>query len=199
MHIDPHSDGSALQVIPSSKTHQGRVGGLGWLSVDTMRRVGTWLVASDITEGPAFHRVGVDRRRRRAAVPPMAYETIPGHTGHWQEKLKGKMAEPARSLYRRHRVAQPAGRQRDLSPCGAERFQSGAGRDAIRQGGGSGAGAVEPFAARGTDTVSVCGRRGRVGIAQALLWSSPSTALRYGRKLAARNELAARILSRIRS
>ncbi|MET0373348.1 MAG: hypothetical protein ABW128_03705 [Rhizorhabdus sp.] len=32
-----------------------------------------------------------------------------------------------------------------------------------------------------------------VGIAQALRWSSPSTALRYGRKLAARSNVAARV------
>jgi hypothetical protein len=38
-----------------------------------------------------------------------------------------------------------------------------------------------------------------VGIAQALRWSSPSTALRYGRKLAARSNVAAPVLSRIRS
>ena len=38
-----------------------------------------------------------------------------------------------------------------------------------------------------------------VGIAQALRWSSPSTALRYGRKLAARSNVAARVLSRIRA
>ena len=38
-----------------------------------------------------------------------------------------------------------------------------------------------------------------VGIAQALRWSSPSTALRYGRKLVARSNVAARVLSRIRS
>ena len=38
-----------------------------------------------------------------------------------------------------------------------------------------------------------------IGIAQALRWSSPSTALRYGRKLAARSNVAARVLSQIRS
>ena len=36
------------------------------------------------------------------------------------------------------------------------------------------------------------------GIAQALRWSSPATALRYGRKLAVRNNVAARVLSRAR-
>jgi hypothetical protein len=98
-HIDPHSDGSALLFIPSSKTDQEGQGAWGWLSADTMRRVGAWLVASAITEGPVFRRVGVDRRRLRAAVPPMAYEAIPGHTRHWQEKLRGKKAEPARTVY----------------------------------------------------------------------------------------------------
>jgi len=29
----------------------------------------------------------------------MAYEAIPGHTRHRQEKLKGKKAEPARTVY----------------------------------------------------------------------------------------------------
>ncbi len=29
----------------------------------------------------------------------MAYEAIPGHTRHWQEKLRGKKAEPARTVY----------------------------------------------------------------------------------------------------
>ena len=37
-----------------------------------------------------------------------------------------------------------------------------------------------------------------VGIAQALRRSSPSTALRYGRKLAARTNGAARVLAKIR-
>jgi len=37
-----------------------------------------------------------------------------------------------------------------------------------------------------------------VGIAQALRWSSPTTALRYVRKLAVRSNVAARMLSRVR-
>lgn len=36
-----------------------------------------------------------------------------------------------------------------------------------------------------------------VGIAQALRWTSPATALRYGRKLAVRSNVAARVLSRV--
>lgn len=29
----------------------------------------------------------------------MAYEAMPGHTRHWQKKLNGKKAEPARTVY----------------------------------------------------------------------------------------------------
>jgi hypothetical protein len=140
-HIDPHSDGSALLFIPSSRTDQEGQGAWGWLSPDTVRRVGAWLVASGITEDLFFRRVGVNRRRLRAAVPPMADEAIPGHPRHWQEKLRGKKAKPTRTVYI---VASPHSLdrgQRDLSAGGA--------------------GAVEPFAARGAHAGFVRGRRGR--------------------------------------
>jgi hypothetical protein len=163
-HIDPHSDGSALLFIPSSKTDQEGQGAWGWLSADTMRRVGAWLVASAITKGPVFRRVGVDRRRLRAAVAPMAYEAIPGHTRHWQEKLRGKKAEPARAVYT-------------------------VGTASLSRQGVNGIYLTQDLFAAGEDGV---------GIAQALRWSSPSTALRYGRKLAARSNVAARVLSKIR-
>ena len=42
-HIDPHSDGSALLFIHSSKTDQEGQGARGWLSADMMRRVGARL------------------------------------------------------------------------------------------------------------------------------------------------------------
>jgi hypothetical protein len=44
-------------------------------------------------------RVWVDRRRLRAAVPPMACEAIPAYTRCWKEKLKSRKAEPARTVY----------------------------------------------------------------------------------------------------
>jgi len=199
-HIDPHSDGSALLFIPSSKTDQEGQGAWGWLSADTMRRVGAWLVASGITEGPVFRRVGVDRRRLRAAVPPMAYEAIPGHTRHWQEKLKGKRAEPARTVYTVGTAS--------LSRQGVNGIYRRVALSAFDQGLVEMPIAKVEEAARAlsshslrvglTQDLFAAGEDG-VGIAQALRWSSPSTALRYGRKLAARSNVAARVLSRIRS
>jgi len=198
-HIDPHSDGSALLFIPSSKTDQEGQGAWGWLSADTMRRVGAWLVASAITEGPVFRRVGVDRRRLRAAIPPMAYEAIPGHTRHWQEKLRGKKAEPARTVYTVGTAS--------LSRQGVNGIYRRVALSAFDQG------LVEMPIAKVEEEVRAlsshslrvgltqdlfaAGEDG-VGIAQALRWSSPSTALRYGRKLAARSNVAARVLSKIR-
>ena len=66
--IDPQEDGSATLFIPYSKTDQEQEGAWAWLSAETMRRVGAWLVASGIEEGPLFRRVGVDRRRARETV-----------------------------------------------------------------------------------------------------------------------------------
>jgi site-specific recombinase XerD len=174
-HIDPHSDGSALLFIPSSKTDQEG-------------------------QGPVFRRVGVDRRRLRTAVPPMAYEAIPGHTRHWQEKLKGKKAEPARTVYTVGTTS--------LSRQGVNGIYRRVALSAFDQGLVEMPIAKVEEAARAlsshslrvglTQDLFAAGEDG-VGIAQALRWSSPSTALRYGRKLAARSNVAARVLSRIRA
>lgn len=165
-----------------------------------MRRVGAWLVASGITEGPVFHRVGVNRRRLRAAVPPMAYEAIPGHTRHWQEKLRGKKAKPTRTVY----IVGTA----SLTRQGVNGIYRRAALSAFDQGlvempigkVEEAAWALSSHSLRVglTQDLFAAGEDG-IGIAQALRWSSPSTALRYGRKLAARSNVAARVLSRIRS
>src|SRR3546814_13121295 len=66
VHIDPQQDGSATLFIPFSKTDPEGEGAWAWLSAETMRRVGAWLEASGIAEGPLFRRVGVDRRPVRS-------------------------------------------------------------------------------------------------------------------------------------
>jgi len=135
----------------------------------------------------------------RAAVPPMAYEAIPGHTRHWQEKLKGKRAEPARTVYTVGTAS--------LSRQGVNGIYRRVALSAFDQGLVEMPVAKVEEAARAlsshslrvglTQDLFAAGEDG-VGIAQALRWSSPSTALRYGRKLAARSNVAARVLSKIR-
>ncbi|NYI25014.1 integrase [Sphingobium indicum] len=72
-HLEPQGDGSGLLFIPRSKTDQEAEGAWAWVSPDSMRRIQLWLVESGIEDGPLFRRVGVDRRRARAAIPPQPY------------------------------------------------------------------------------------------------------------------------------
>lgn len=98
-HIEPQADGAATLFIPRSKTDQEQQGAWAWLSPDTMRRAGAWLEASGVRDGPMFRRVGIDRRRARAEIAPIAYDAIPGNTHHWREKMEGRPAEAARTTY----------------------------------------------------------------------------------------------------
>lgn len=198
-HIEPQEDGSATLLIPSSKTDQERQGAWAWLSPDTMRRVGAWLEACGVRDGPLFRRVGVDRRRARAAVAQVAYEAIPGNTLNWRERMEGRPAELARTTYSigterltrqgvngiYRRVAMAAFDKGLVQMPVKDVFDAvkGLSTHSLR------VGLTQDLFAAGEDGV---------GIAQALRWSSPSTALRYGRKLVARSNVAARVLSQVR-
>ena len=199
-HLEPQPDGSGLLAIPRSKTDQEGQGSWAWLSPETMRRVHGWLVQSGIETGPLFRRVGIDRRRARAAVPPQSYQSIPGNTRDWQGRLRGTSAVQAQVTYT---IGEnPLTRQ---GVCGIYRrialAAADAGLVAI-----SGAKLFEAVAALSTHSLRVgltqdlfaAGEDG-AGIALTLRWSSPATALRYGRKLAVRSNSASRVLSKVRS
>ncbi len=198
-HLDPQPDGSGLLAIPRSKTDQEGQGSWAWLSAETMRRVQAWLVQSGIEDGPLFRRVGIDRRRARAAVPPQAYHSIPGNTRHWQERLRGTPAVQAMVTYT---IGETSLTRQGV--CGIYRRVALAAADAglVEI---SGAKLFEAIAALSTHSLRVgltqdlfaAGEDG-AGIALTLRWSSPATALRYGRKLAVRSNAASRVLSRIR-
>jgi integrase len=178
-HIDPQEDGSATLFIPFSKTDQEQEGAWAWLSAETMRRVGAWLEASGIKEGPLFRRVGVDRRRAREAEPETALARTTYSIGTAPLTRQG-----VNGIYRR--VAYAAHEQ------GLVRLPAGKLTDAVK--------ALSTHSLRVglTQDLFAAGEDG-AGIAQALRWSSPTTALRYGRKLAVRSNVAARVLSRVRS
>ena len=198
--LEPQPDGSGLLAIPRSKTDQEGQGSWAWLSPETMRRVHSWLVQSGIETGPLFRRVGIDRRRARTAVPPQSYQSIPGHTRDWQGRLRGTAAVQAQVTYTIGET--PLTRQ---GVCGIYRrialAAADAGLVAI-----SGAKLFEAVAALSTHSLRVgltqdlfaAGEDG-AGIALTLRWSSPATALRYGRKLAVRSNSASRVLSKVRS
>ena len=198
-HLDSQADGSGLLAIPRSKTDQEGQGSWAWLSPETMRRVQAWLVQSGIEDGPLFRRVGVDRRRARAAVPPQAYHSISGNTRHWQERLRGTPAVQAQVTYT---IGETSLTRQGV--CGIYRRVALAAADAglVEI---SGAKLFEAVAALSTHSLRVgltqdlfaAGEDGS-GIALTLRWSSPSTALRYGRKLAVRSNAASRVLAAIR-
>ena len=154
---------------------------------------------SGIEDGPLFRRVGVDRRRARAPVPPQAYHSIPGNTRHWQERLRGSPAVQAMVTYTIGET--PLTRQ---GVCAIYRRVALAAADAglVEI---PGAKLFEALAALSTHSLRVgltqdlfaAGEDG-AGIALTLRWSSPTTALRYGRKLAVRSNAASRVLSRVR-
>ena len=198
-HLEPQADGSGLLAIPRSKTDQEGFGSWAWISPESMRRVQAWLVQSGIEDGPLFRRVGIDRRRARPAVPPQPYHSIPGNTRHWQERLRGTPSVQAQVTYTIGET--PLTRQ---GVCGIYRRIALAAADAglIEI---SGAKLFEAIAALSTHSLRVgltqdlfaAGEDG-AGIALTLRWSSPATALRYGRKLAVRSNSASRVLGRVR-
>lgn len=197
--VEPQDDGSGLLAIPRSKTDQDGQGDWAWLSPETMRRIQAWLVQSGIEHGPLFRRVGIDRRRARLAIPPQAYESIPGHTRYWQERLRGTPAVQARVTYtigQRSLTRQGVcGIYRRVAIAAADAGLVDMTGDALR----------EAVAALSTHSLRVgltqdlfaAGEDG-AGIALTLRWSSPTTALRYGRKLAVRSNAASRMLGDVR-
>ncbi len=199
-HLEPQADGSGLLSIPRSKTDQEGSGSWAWLSPETMRRVQAWLVQSGIEDGPLFRRVGIDRRRARVAVPPQAYHSIPGNTRHWQERLRGSPAVQAQVTYTIGET--PLTRQ---GVCAIYRRVALAAVDAglVEISGPKFFDAIAELSTHSlrvglTQDLFAAGEDG-AGIALTLRWSSPATALRYGRKLSVRSNSASRVLSKVRS
>lgn len=198
-HLEPQADGSGLLAIPRSKTDQEGQGGWAWLSPETMRRIQAWLQYSDIEDGPLFRRIGIDRRRARAAVPPQPYHAIAPNTRHWRERLRGSPALAAQvtytigespltrqgvcAIYRRIALAAADAGLVALSGVELQAAIAALSTHSLR------VGLTQDLFAAGEDGA---------GIALALRWSSPATALRYGRKLAVSSNAASRVLGKVR-
>lgn len=197
--VDPQADGRGILTIGKTKTDQEGEGRYAWLSVDTMRRIGAWLEASGLEDGPLFRRVGVDRRQGRPARAPQDYFSIPGHTRHWQERLQGRPAMPPLARYA---IGEgPLTRQgigviykrlvRAVIDKGTIELEPGMEGDLVR--------AISTHSMRVglTQDLFASGEDG-AGVCQAIGWRSVSTALRYVRKQSVKGGAVSRVMDELR-
>lgn len=187
--LRPQGDGTGLLHLPRSKTDQEGLGAWAWLSADTMRRIAVWRSESGISEGVLFRRVGVDRRRERAK------EIADARWGETDEAGASLLvtytvgSEPltrqgVTGIYRRIALGAARAGLVDLPAGELDTAIKTLSTHSLR------VGLTQDLFAAGEDGA---------GIALTLRWSSPSTALRYGRQLQVQSGVAARVLSRVRS
>lgn len=186
--LRPQADGTGLLHLPRSKTDQEGLGAWAWLSADTMRRVAAWRSESGISEGVLFRRVGIDRRRQRAKemadarwgeVSQDAVLLVTYTVGDRPLTRQG-----VTGIYRRIALAAAAAGLVDVPAGELDAAIAALSTHSLR------VGLTQDLFAAGEDGA---------GIALTLRWSSPSTALRYGRQLQVQSGVAARVLSRVRS
>ncbi len=201
-HITVERDGSAVLTVPRSKTDQEGQGAYAWLSPDTMRRVSAWLTSGGIAEGPLFRRIGVVRTKARAAEAPAALPAPPGF--RW--RLPAGSPSPAEAKPVLASTTYVIGEE-PLTPAAVRLIIKQTARRAADEH------MVNLFGKELDAAISALSTHSlRVGltqdlfasgedagpIAQALRWSSTSTALRYGRKLAPSSNATARMLREVR-
>jgi len=201
-HIAREADGSAILTVPRSKTDQEGQEAYAWLSPETVRRVTAWCEQGGITTGPLFRRIGVIRRKPR---PGEAVRALPAPQGYrW--RLPAGLSEPTNRKAALASVTYVIGEE-PLTPAAVRLIIKRIARRAAD------AGLVQLFGEELDAAIAALSTHSlRVGltqdlfasgedagpIAQALRWTSTSTALRYGRKLAPSSNATARMLRIVR-
>ena len=168
------SDGTGRLFIPFSKTDQGGEGRFAWVSKETMGRVSAWLLTSEIEMGSIFRRIHVLRSK-------------PYEGGQQLQRIfVGQNALTRKGVIGILRSRVLAG-----VDLGVIEVEAGTEGDVAR------ALSSHSFRVGLTQDLFAAGEDG-AGIALALRWSSPNTALRYARELAVGSNAAARVLGRLR-
>ena len=173
-HVKPKPNRTGRLTIPFSKTDRKGEGAMAWLSPDTMERLSAWLRTSGISEGPLFRRIHILTSSARG----QGEKTERPYLGTKALTRQGVVAILRRRVQRAIDLGmvelEPGAEGETLAALSAHSFRVGLTQDL--------------FAA---------GEDGS-GIALALRWSSPTTALRYARELAVGSNAAARVLGRMR-
>lgn len=198
-HIAASDDGSGILFIPTSKTDQMGEGAYAWISPESMRRIGAWLKAAGFQSGAVFRRVAVRRSKARAAVRPVAIGTLSPNAQLTEERLYGRKALPGKITYA---IGEGA-----ITPAAVRLILK---RTALRA---ADFGLVQLYGQALDDAIAQLSTHSlRVGltqdlfangadagpVAQALRWTSTSTALRYGRALAPASNATAQMLRDVR-
>lgn len=168
-------DGSGRLEIAFSKTDQLGEGAMAWISGETMERLSAWLLASGIGEGPVFRRINVLTSRADR---------------HGQQTVRHYVG--AKTLTRQGVVAILRRRVLEAIDLGHVELEPGMEGTIARSL------SAHSFRVGLTQDLFAAGEDG-AGIALALRWSSPNTALRYARELAVGSNAAARVLGRLRA
>ena len=186
--LRPQPDGTGLLHLPRSKTDQEGLGAWAWLSADTMRRVAAWRADSAVNEGVLFRRVGVDRRRQRAKeAADMRWGEVSDEAALLVTYTVGEVAltrQGVTAITRRIALAAAQAGLVEIAPGELDAAIAALSTHSLR------VGLTQDLFAAGEDGA---------GIALTLRWSSPSTALRYGRQLQVQSGVAARVLARVRA
>ena len=168
------ADNSGRLDISHSKTDQVGEGAMAWLSPDTMARVSAWLLASGISEGPVFRRINV----LTSDAEGEGRQVIRHYIGDKAPARQGVVAILRRRTF-------------GAIDLGLVELEPGMEGEAVRSL------SAHSFRVGLTQDLFAAGEDG-AGIALALRWSSPTTALRYARELAVGINAAARVLGKLR-
>ena len=168
------ADGSGRLEIGHSKTDQLGEGALVWLSPETMGRLSAWLLASGIAQGPVFRRINV----------------LATHAGIEGQQIVRQFIG-AKPLTRQGVVGILRRRVLAAIDLGHVEMEPGIEGETVRSL------SAHSFRVGLTQDLFAAGEDG-AGIALALRWSSPTTALRYARELAVGSNAAARVLGKLR-
>jgi integrase len=167
-------DGSGRLLIAHSKTDQLGEGAMAWLSPETMVRLSAWFLASGIARGPVFRRINVLTSRANDEGQQIQRHFI-----------------GAKALTRQGVVAILRRRVLRAIDLGLVELEPGMEGEAVQ------ALSAHSFRVGLTQDLFAAGEDG-AGIALALRWSSPTTALRYARELSVGSNAAARVLGKLR-
>jgi integrase len=193
--LEEQEDGSSLLALGRSKTDQEGQGAWCWVSADSLRRVRAWVAAASIKAGPLFRRIGVRRSKAHEGRRALTIADLAPNARVDRARMAAIPTRTAQTLYiigdenltsaaihqiigKRARAAADAGLV-DLMGVELDAAIKALGTHSLR------VGLTQDLFAGGEDAGP---------IAQALRWTSVTTALRYGRKLAPTSNAAARML-----